>query len=65
MLYALNLLNVVDYDAYRKYLATVGPLVQEPGGDIVVMGKKAPGVPVHFPGATVCRAQRIRAVVRG
>lgn len=50
--YALNLFNVANYDTYRKYLTTAGPIVQELGGDLVVMGKKTPEVPVYFPGTT-------------
>lgn len=58
MIYALNLFNVADYDTYRKYLTTAGPIVQELGGDLVVMGKKTDEVPVHFPGTTEGGAQR-------
>lgn len=65
MLYALSLFNVEDYDTYRKYLTTARPIVQELGGDLVVMGKKAPEVRVRFRGTTGCRAQRRLAGVRG
>ena len=37
MFYALNLFNVEDHATYRKYLTTAGPIVQELGGDLVVM----------------------------
>ena len=49
MFYALNLFNVEDYATYRKYLTTAGPIVQELGGDLVVMGKKTEEVPVVLP----------------
>lgn len=65
MLCALSLFNVEDYDMFRQYLTTVGPSVQELGGDLVVMGKKAPEVRVRFRGTTGCRAQRKLAGVRG
>ncbi len=58
MFYALNLFNVESYDVYRKYLTTAGPIVQELGGDLVVMGRKTAEVPVHFPGTTEGDAQR-------
>jgi uncharacterized protein (DUF1330 family) len=58
MFYALNLFNVEDHATYRKYLTTAGPIVQELGGDLVVMGKKTEEVPVHFPGTTEGGAQR-------
>lgn len=65
MSYAPNLFDVEDYDVYRKYLMTAGSIVQELGGDLVVMGKTAPEVPVHFRGTTGCRAQRKLAGMRG
>ena len=58
MFYALNLFNVQDYATYRKYLTTAGPIVQELGGNLVVMGKKTEEVPVYFPGTTEGGAQR-------
>ena len=64
MLYLLNLFEVRDYDVYRKYHTTAGLIVQELGDDLVIMGKKAPEVPVHFQG-TGCRAQRKLAGVSG
>lgn len=58
MFYALNLFNVEDYDTYRTYLTTAGPIVQELGGDLVVMGKKTDEVPIYFPGTTEGGSQR-------
>jgi uncharacterized protein (DUF1330 family) len=58
MFYALNLFNVEDYATYRQYLTTAGPIVQELGGDLVVMGRKTDEVPVYFPGTTEGGAQR-------
>ena len=57
MFYALNLFNLEDYDTYTKYLKTAGPIVQELGGDLVVMGRKV-DPPMHFPGSTEGGAQR-------
>jgi hypothetical protein len=47
-----------DEDVYRKYLRTAGLIVQELGGDLVVMGRRTPEVPVHFPGTTIGGGQR-------
>ena len=58
MPYALNLLDLKDEDVYRKYLRTAGPIVQELGGDLVVIGRRTPEVPVHFPGTTIGGGQR-------
>ena len=40
MFYALNLFNIEDIETYRDYLTTAGPIVQELGGDLVVMGRR-------------------------
>ena len=58
MFYALNLFDLKDEAVYRKYLTTAGPIVQELGGDLVVMGRRTPEVPVNFPGTTVGGGQR-------
>jgi len=60
--YVLNLFDGENYDMYRT---SAGPIVQQLGGDLVVMGKKTPEVPVHFPVTTECGAQRMLAGVRG
>ena len=65
MLDARSLFDVEDYDAYRKDLTTAGPIARELGDDLMVMGKKAPEVPVHSRGTTGCRAQRKLARMRG
>ena len=58
MFYALNLFDLKDEAVYRKYLTTAGPIVQELGGDLVVMGRRTPDVPVNFPGTTIGGGQR-------
>jgi uncharacterized protein (DUF1330 family) len=58
MFYALNLFDLKDEAIYRKYLTTAGPIVQELGGDLVVMGRRTPDVPVNFPGTTIGGGQR-------
>ena len=58
MFYALNLFDLKDEAVYRKYLTTAGPIVQELGGDLVVMGRRTPDVPVKFPGTTIGGGQR-------
>lgn len=55
MFYALNLFDLKDEAVYRQYLKTAGPIVQELGGDLVVMGRRTPDVPVHFPGTAIRR----------
>jgi hypothetical protein len=42
MFYALNLFDLKDEAVYRKYLTRAGQIVQELGGDLVVMGRRAP-----------------------
>lgn len=58
MFYALNLFDLKDEAVYRKYLKTGGPIVQELGGDLVVMGRRTPEVPVKFPSTTIGGGQR-------
>jgi hypothetical protein len=64
-LYVLSVFYVGNYDVYRKYLTTASPIVQELGGDLVVMGKKAAEVRIRFRGTTWCRAQRKLAGMPG
>ena len=65
MVYVLNLVEVENYDVYRTYRTTAGPIARQHVGDLVVMGKKTPKVPVHSPGTTECGAHRILAGARG
>lgn len=52
MYYALNLFDVDSYERYREYLDQAGPVVREVGGEVIVVARKLPEVPVTFPGTT-------------
>jgi hypothetical protein len=65
MLYALNLVDAGDCDVCRTYATAGGPVAPALGDDLAVMSKKAPEVPVPFPGTTRCGAPRMLARARG
>lgn len=58
MFYALNLFDLKDEEVYRRYMRTAGPIVEELGGSLVVMGRRTDDVPVEFPGTTLGGGQR-------
>lgn len=58
MLYALNLFDIEDKEMYREYMRIAGPVVQELGGELIVMGRLADDHPMIMPGTTFGGSQR-------